>query len=508
MSILELFLFPFFVCFFLCVLGFFLHSPFFIVLIYTLKKVEKEKTPPTLDVSDTTLPFQIVQLPVFNEDITMVKNLIDSACSLYYPKEKLIIQLLDDSDKEEISTSLYEYIQLMNQTHSDIQLHYYHRSERSDYKAGNLNYGLAQARQMLPLDKNSDKNTTFISIFDADFQIPEDYFAKTLHLFQDTKVCAIQANMHFLNKQNSILTRAASIFQENLHRVDFMGRSKTNHLTTFKGSAGSWRYSALEECGFWKGDTQIEDVDLSFDAQARGWKILYTDSISCPSLLPASYNAFKLQQRSWMKGIMEVMRKQLGSVLFSPKLTFGQKIMALDFFLIFSLQSLFMVVSHLTLIPTYYFWASFANPSLFHTFVLLLPLLLAMTHIPFLAIEIGDRNGEKKAPITTLFAFGLMTALFPTLTYGLTEGLFGVQVHRDRTGKKSGNSKGKTTLPTSSLEKLKRINIFEWIMAIYAILVVCWALGNGFYKIALVYSTLATIYPVNAAISSYLLKKN
>ncbi len=515
MDISELLLLPFFICFVLSVLGFLLHPPFFVYLILAAhrKNVCKKERLGSYDAD--RLPLQIIQLPVFNEDVDMVKALIDSACGVWYPRNKLIIQLLDDSDQERVSSALKEYVKLKKSQVPGVQLYYLHRSDRSNYKAGNLNFGLGEVRKSFPDKGDADLDGSIVSIFDADFLIPDEYLRYTVGYFDDAGVGAVQADMEFANKNDNALTKAAAVFQENLHRIDFTGRSVSGHLTTFKGSAGSLRYRLIRDCGFWQGDTQIEDVDLSFAAQAKGWKIVYTDLVSCSCVLPSSYNDFKLQQRSWMKGIMEVMRKQLGGVLGSSRLGFFQKLLALEFFLVFSLQSLFMVISHLTLIPAFYFWSSVGEAWIFHGLVLALPLLLALTHIPFLAIRLGDPEetadqGRSSLPgKEPLFAFALMTALFVTLTYGLIEGLSGAAVHRDRTGKMGRKHEGRkgTITAGTSIAILNRINAVEWLMALYSILVVCWAGWHGFVAIAAVYSVLALIYPLNAIISFWLLPK-
>ncbi len=510
-SLYDLLLIPFFICFFACIVGLLLHPPFFLYLLLACRSKKNNHSNTDFFSENQSLPLQVIQLPVYNEDLEMVKRLIDSACAVQYQREKLLIQLLDDSDKEAISHSLKEYITLKYSLEPELHLLYLHRKGRQNFKAGNLNYGLQEAKDFFIENGETEYENMIVSIFDADFIIPETFLVDTHQYFQDSSICSVQADMEYLNKNDNMLTRAAAVFQENLHRVDFKGRSDSNHLTTFKGSAGSWRYSAIRDCGFWQGDTQIEDVDLSFAAQAQGWKIIYTDRISCHSMLPSKYNDFKLQQRSWMKGLMEVMRKQLGSVIKSSALNVFQKVMTVDFFLIFSLQALFMIISHLTLIPAYLFWSSIAEPWVFHKLVLVLPLLLALTHIPFLAIKLGN-NGVKKETVfssETLFAFGLMTALFVTLSYGLIEGLIGVKVHRDRTEKASLNQKKKniTIAGATSIKTLKNINNIEWFMAVYSILLVGWAAFNGFFEIAIVYSVLALIYPVNAVISFLLLRK-
>lgn len=492
--------------------GLALHSLFFLYL-KLADKCKKEQSRTTLDseLAESQLPVQVIQLPVFNENTDMVKTLIDSACSVDYPRNKLAIQLLDDSDKKELSSCLRYYVQQKCVESPDLQLFYLQRKKRDAFKAGNLNFGIEQIHAIQGEFSSQDPCNIIVSIFDADYLIAPDYLTQTAKYFSNPYVGIVQAATTFVNSNKSCLTRAQTVFQDNLHHVEFSGRSKTNHLTVFRGSAGSLRLQTIIDCGYWQGDTQVEDVDLSFTAQCNGWKIIYADHIICPSLLPENYNELKLQQRSWMKGIMEVMRKRLGQILSSKKLTFSQKILGLDFFLILSLQALFMIISYATIIPSYYYWCSFNDPRNFNIFLLVLLALFILTHIPFFVRELKDQHRQKgqnktripSSLINGLYSFGLMIALFIPLSYGLVEGLMGKEVHRDRTGKKEKTSNETHTrcLPQRSINLLKKINAVEIIMSFYSIIFVVWALMQGNYIILLLYSTLAFVYPISGLIS-------
>lgn len=503
---------PFFICFFLSLFGILLHSPISIYLFFAGKKRSTKTSQLIEKVTDgEQLPLQLIQLPVYNEEVALVKALLDSACAVRYPREKLLIQLLDDSDQESYCEPIREYVASLCRREPELRLQYLHRSERGGYKAGNLNFGLRCALADFGDGKAPDPEKLIVSIFDADFQIPEEYLLLLLHHWQDERVGAVQSRLTFLNRDGSLLHRAAAIYMDNLHDLDFAARSRSGNLSMFRGSAGSLRFAMIEACGWWQGDTQIEDVDLSFHGQSLGWRIEYSDTVHSASLLPVDYNGFKLQQRSWLKGLMEVMKKNFGRIYRSPCLRIGQKIMAIEFFLIFALQPLFMLTTHLCLIPTYLLWAKFADPGILDIMAIVTPALLAATHIPFFTFHMGDGVlSPVKEPLvarltTTGFGFVLMVSLFVTLSYGAVEGLLGVKVHRDRTAKQGDSTGEKAVVPQSSRNLLKMINLVEWLLACYSIGLVYWAVANHHWEIALVYTTVAFIYPASALLSRRLL---
>ena len=106
-------------------------------LVYLYYKHKKNKTTePAAHFDD--LPRVTVQLPIFNEQY-VVDRLLDAVCRLDYPREKLDIQLLDDSTDEtvEVARALVErYAALGN------PVTYIHRENRHGFKAGALENGL------------------------------------------------------------------------------------------------------------------------------------------------------------------------------------------------------------------------------------------------------------------------------------------------------------------------------------------------------------------------------
>jgi cellulose synthase/poly-beta-1,6-N-acetylglucosamine synthase-like glycosyltransferase len=484
----------------LSVCGLVLHSVFFIPLF--LRYLKNRNTPLISRdrFADTDLPFHIIQLPVYNEDVDMVKQLVTSATKQVYPHERLLIQLLDDSDRQIISDELKQLVMEINEHDPSIPLIYYHRSNREDYKAGNLNFGLQKAIQKILGPGEFHPDNTVVSVFDADFIIPPNYIEETVHYFTSMEVGAVQAAYDYYNQNINYLTMAQASYLVNLHNIEFKTRSWEGHLTIYRGSAGSWRLSTIQKSGGWQGDTQVEDVDLSIAAQLRGWKILYLDHISASCQLPHGYNEFKLQQRSWVKGLMEVFRKRVGSILVSRKLSPSQKLLGIDFFLILTFQPLFMIAGHLFLIPSYYLLKMHDMADLPQWITLGLLLLLSTTHLSFLS------TGAKQATLTGVFrraafvkkfsSIWLIPSLFTALTFGLIEGLIGIRVHRDKTSKVSPSiDTSHPRLSDNQKRLLRRIGLCELFMCIFSISFIGWAVWSNQVLIALIYGILAICYP-------------
>ncbi len=291
--------------------GLSIHGLHILWLIYHRLKYPPIPDPAAADPLDPDLPRVTLQLPVFNEK-HVVKRLIDVTCGMEYPKEKLEIQVLDDSTDEtsEISERLCRSYRDMGWN-----IRWIHRDDRTDYKAGALANALPSAQG------------EFIAIFDADFVPPADFLLKVVPCFDDPKIGMTQVRWSHLNEESSMLTRLQALFLDGHFVMESETRDRASLFLTFNGTAGVWRKQCIEDAGGWEGDTLTEDLDLSYRAQLNGWKFRFLRKVSAPAELPERVEAFKSQQARWTRGAVETLRK-LGSDLFLGNLPIRIKVEA------------------------------------------------------------------------------------------------------------------------------------------------------------------------------------
>lgn len=257
------------------------------------------------------LPVVTVQLPMFNERY-VVKGLLRKVTSIDYPKDKLEIQILDDStdDTWDICKQEVEYYRAQG---FDIKC--LHRTDRTGYKAGALSAACEVARG------------DFLLILDADFRPDMDILRVVMPYFTDEKVALVQTRWGHINRNKNLLTRLQSILLDGHFALEQMGRNRSGRFFTFNGTAGVWRKSAIIDAGGWSYDTITEDMDISYRAQIKGWRFVYLNDYVTPAELPESVDGFKTQQHRWTKGGVQVCRKMLGTIL-RAKIPFKAKLEA------------------------------------------------------------------------------------------------------------------------------------------------------------------------------------
>ena len=272
------------------------------LLINYIKAQKLVDNAPQLDLSNPEeVPYVTIQLPVFNEAYVM-ERLLDNIALIDYPREKLEIQVLDDSTDETVETTA-AHVKRLAATGLDIV--HITRTDRSGYKAGALKEGLEVAKGEL------------IAIFDADFLPDTDWLYKTIPYFKDPEIGVVQTRWAHLNRDYSILTQVQAFALDAHFTLEQVGRNSKGHFINFNGTAGAWRKETIYDAGNWEGDTLTEDLDLSYRAQLKKWKFKYLEHVTTPAELPIIISAARSQQFRWNKGGAENFRKMFKRVIFS-----------------------------------------------------------------------------------------------------------------------------------------------------------------------------------------------
>ncbi len=277
------------------------------VLAYLHRNNRKEHTPKL-----KCCPKVTIQLPVYNE-LYVVERLIKKVAQMDYPRDRLEIQVLDDST-DETSGIVQRCVSQLQE--SGVHIHHIHRTKRDGYKAGALREGLKCA------------SGEFIAVFDADFLPEADFLKKSIPYFSDPMVGMVQARWGHINDDYSLLTKAISIGIDGHFQIEQGTRYSKGLFLNFNGTAGVWRRQCIEDSGGWQDDTLTEDLDLSYRAQLLGWKLVFLDEVVSPAEVPVQINAFKRQQFRWAKGSIQCAKKLIPAVA-KADITFFKKMEAI-----------------------------------------------------------------------------------------------------------------------------------------------------------------------------------
>jgi cellulose synthase/poly-beta-1,6-N-acetylglucosamine synthase-like glycosyltransferase len=369
----------------------------------------------------STLPRVTIQLPLFNERY-VVERLIEEVIRIEYPRDRLQIQVLDDStdDTHPFAEALVERYAALG-----YRIEYHHRSNRAGFKAGALQEGLKTA------------TGEFIAIFDADFVPPPDFLLRTVHFFADPAIGVVQTRWSYLNRDYNFLTEVEAMLLDGHFILEHGARSTAGYFFNFNGTAGILRRAMIDDAGGWQHDTLTEDSDLSYRAQLKGWRFVYLPGLDCPSELPVEMHGFQIQQARWAKGLTQCARKLLPAILrapihwrvkleavmhLTPNISFPMMVVVSALMLPVMIVRFYMGVYQMVLLDLPLILASFWSISAFYVIaqrelyprhwkrsVMLLPMLMAM--------GVGLTLVNTRAVLEALF--GVKTAFARTPKYAL-----------------------------------------------------------------------------------------
>ena len=278
---------------------------------YLRARRRKEEDCEKFDLSNPEeVPHVTIQLPVYNE-LYVMERLLDNIAKIDYPKDKLEIQVLDDSTDESFQSTAAQIADLQK---TGLDIKHVTREDRVGFKAGALKEGLKTAKG------------EFIAIFDADFLPKKNWLRDTIPYFKNAEIGVVQTRWGHLNRNYSLLTRVQAFALDAHFTLEQVGRNSHGHFINFNGTAGVWRRECIIDAGNWEGDTLTEDLDLSYRAQLKDWKFKYLEGVETPAELPVVISAARSQQFRWNKGGAENFQKMAKRVLRKDNIPFKTKV--------------------------------------------------------------------------------------------------------------------------------------------------------------------------------------
>ncbi|WOL06455.1 putative xyloglucan glycosyltransferase 2 [Canna indica] len=397
---------------YICIILFVIQSVDRFVLCIGFFWIKFKKIKPTVegdpfksdDGSEYKYPMVLVQIPMCNER-EVYEQSISAVCQIDWPKDRFLIQVLDDSDDETIQLLISNEVSKWSQR--GVNIIYRHRLVRTGYKAGNLKSAMSC---------EYIKDYEFVAIFDADFQPNPDFLKLTIpHFKGNPELGLVQARWSFVNTNENLLTRLQNINLCFHFEVEQQVNGYLWNFFGFNGTAGVWRIKALEDSGGWLERTTVEDMDIAVRAHLHGWKFIFLNDVKVLCEVPESYEAYRKQQHRWHSGPMHLFRLCLPAIITSKISIWKKANLILLFFLLrklilpFYSFTLFCVILPLTMfipeaeLPV---WVICYVPVLM-SFLNILPALRSFPFIvPYLLFENTMSVTKFNAMVSGLFKLG------------------------------------------------------------------------------------------------------
>ena len=449
---------------------------YFVIYLFFRKKDEIKEYNQNVEakhrISEAIAPEVLSQIPLYNES-AVAERVIRAVAAIDYPKHS--IQVLDDSNDETMALVDSVVKELADE---GVAIEVIRRTDRSGFKAGALEYGL------------QINKAPYVAVFDSDFVPPADFLRKiTPHFLTGNKYCVVQARWGHLNAEENAFTRAQSVGVNGHFVMEQVARSYNGYFLNFNGTAGVWSREAIDDAGGWNADTLTEDLDLSYRAQLKGWRIHFLPDLVVPAELPSFFQAFRSQQFRWAKGSMQTAKKML-PLVWKSSIPFSKKIEATFHLTHYSIH-LCMLIQALLALPVILINKNSFNTDVVAWFAAPMALAMVGPSLLYLAAEkwLDPEKGFKtfitRLPMLLLVGFGICLSN----ARACIEGIIGIKSPFVRTPKKGDN---KSMKQDKGKRKLNIMPYLELTMAALTLITAYFYFHQGSIEIVpffLIYST-------------------
>jgi cellulose synthase/poly-beta-1,6-N-acetylglucosamine synthase-like glycosyltransferase len=259
-----------------------------------------KRTPDRVAFSRYYLPRVAFHYACFNEPPEIVRDALSRFDELDYPRDRYVVMVCDDSTDPRTRTAVEAICRERGYT-------YVHREHRRGFKAGALNNAL----RLTPPD------VEVVSVIDADYHVEPEFLRETVGYFIDPGLGFLQTPQDYRNIHQSFLTKQYYFADGYFYRAIMPSRNEVNS-SSFCGTMGLVRRSALERVGGWSEAHVTEDAELSVRLIAAGWRSLYVPKTFGKGLIPPTFDAYKKQHHRWAFGGVQVLKTHFGKTLRSP----------------------------------------------------------------------------------------------------------------------------------------------------------------------------------------------
>jgi cellulose synthase/poly-beta-1,6-N-acetylglucosamine synthase-like glycosyltransferase len=270
-------------------LGMFLFLAYQFYTLEFLTGTERAPGATRFPVDPKWTPTALVQVASYNEPPEIVENCLESALRLEYPRDRFMVQLVDDSTNAATVSRLEAFCRARG-------VDFRHRTDRRGFKGGALNDGL----------RALDRPVDLVAIIDSDYVVDPRFLRLAVQPFRDPEIGFVQTPQAYRNAGRGTFARWYALADAYFYRVIQPVRARAQSLL-FCGTMGVLRRTALLAAGGWSEQCVTEDAELSLRMLAAGWKAHYVPVILGWGLAPDLMSAVRSQHRRWAFGGMQLL---------------------------------------------------------------------------------------------------------------------------------------------------------------------------------------------------------
>jgi cellulose synthase/poly-beta-1,6-N-acetylglucosamine synthase-like glycosyltransferase len=254
----------------------------------SMRRLEKKLIADVAVMEEATLPLYSILVPLYRESADVMARLIASLSALDYPKEKLDIKLICESD----DAVTIEALQALKPPAVMEIIRVPPSYPRTKPKACNV--ALQQIRG------------EYVVIYDAEDAPASDQLKRAIALFRAERddVACLQAPLNYYNRNENMLTKLFALEYSTLFRMLLPALERMDLPIPLGGTSNHLKVAALLQAGGWDAFNVTEDADLGIRLRYFGYRTRILPSLTLEEA-PHTVKAWLKQRTRWIKGYIQ-----------------------------------------------------------------------------------------------------------------------------------------------------------------------------------------------------------
>jgi exo-beta-1,3-glucanase (GH17 family)/cellulose synthase/poly-beta-1,6-N-acetylglucosamine synthase-like glycosyltransferase len=256
------------------------------------------------------LPRVSVHVPAYNEPPDMLIETLDALERLDYPDFEVLV--IDNNTRDEaVWRPVEEHCRQLGR-----RFRFFHVSPLAGFKAGALNFALAQ----------TGPGAEIIAVIDSDYRVDPGWLRDLVPGFQDPNMAIVQAPQDYRDEHENAFKSMCYAEYRGFFHIGMITRNERNAIIQH-GTMTLVRSRVLAALGGWAEWCICEDAELGLRVFEAGYQALYLPHSYGRGLMPDSFGDYKKQRFRWAYGAMQILRHHARTLLLpgSSTLTSGQR---------------------------------------------------------------------------------------------------------------------------------------------------------------------------------------
>ena len=266
-------------------------------------------------------PFVSIHLACCNEPPAMVRATIDRLLALDWPAFEVLVVDNNTNDpalwqpvEAYVNARRAAATKTAQTSASGPGLRFFHLPRWPGYKAGALNFALAQ----------TDPRAEWVAVVDADYLVAPDWLRALAGHFAAPTVAVVQSPQAHRDWAGTRLRRMMNWEYDGFFRIGMHHRQE-REAAIQHGTMTLIRAAALRRVGGWDAGSICEDSELGLRLLRQGWRLVYVDQVLGTGLVPSDFAAYQRQRRRWAQGAMQILRRHRSALFGRSRLQPAQR---------------------------------------------------------------------------------------------------------------------------------------------------------------------------------------